>query len=231
MDIEKHKESALMIILLGPPGSGKGTQAQRLAMEYGIPHISTGDIFREHVANETPLGQKVKEIIRSGHLVSDELVLDMIKDRFSRSDCVKGFVLDGFPRTVVQAEKFAEVIDKKGLSLVLCLEVPDEVIIERAKGRLVCKSCGTIYNQGVLPPKRAGVCDKCHGEVYRRSDDMPEVVKDRLLVYHKQTQPLIQFYDERKLLSSFDGTAPRESVYAELKKYIDDRIQGFCSNC
>lgn len=221
----------LMLILLGPPGSGKGTQAQSLAKEYGIPHISTGDIFREHIANETPIGKKVQEIVRSGHLVPDEMVLDMVKDRFSREDCVKGFVLDGFPRTSVQAEKFAEIIQKNGLVLVLCLDVPDKVIIDRAKGRLVCKACGTIYNQDFSPPLEANICDKCGGEVYQRPDDQPEIVEERLRVYHSITQPLIQYYDERKILTSFDGTAPRDSVYAELKKYIDDRLQGSCNNC
>lgn len=221
----------LMLILLGPPGSGKGTQAQSLAKEYQLPHISTGDIFREHIANGTAIGKQVQEIVRSGQLVSDEMVLDMVKERFSRPDCDSGFVLDGFPRTAVQAEKFAEIIDKNGLVLVLCLDVPDEVIINRAKGRLVCKSCGTIYHQDASPPSHAGKCDKCGGEVYQRPDDLPEVVKERLKVYHLMTQPLIQFYDEKKLLTSFDGTAPRESVYAELKKYIDERLQGFCSNC
>ncbi len=231
MNSEKIGKASLMLILLGPPGSGKGTQAQSLAKEYEIPHISTGDIFREHIAKGTPTGKKVQEIVRSGQLVSDEMVLDMVKDRFSRSDCAGGFVLDGFPRTVIQAEKFTEILDKNGLLLVLCLDVPDKVIINRAKGRLLCKSCGTIYHQDISPPAQAGVCDKCKGEVYQRPDDKPEVVEERLRVYHLMTQPLIQYYDEKKLLTSFDGTASRESVYTELKKYIDDRIQGIWSNC
>lgn len=214
----------LILILLGPPGSGKGTQAQRLAQELGVPHISTGDIFREHIANGTELGRAVQEIIRSGKLVSDEMVINMAKERLSRSDCRRGFVLDGFPRTVVQAEQFAEIVDKNAKILVLCLDVPDEIIIERAAARLVCRSCGTIYSRDFSPPHIEGVCNKCQGEVYRRPDDMPDVVKARLDVYHKQTQPLIQFYDDKKLLTCFDGNQLRDDVFAELKKYIDERV-------
>lgn len=231
MNHEKSKDLSLILILLGPPGSGKGTQAQSLSKDYKIPHISTGDLFREHIANQTDLGKQVQEIIRAGQLVSDDMVLNMIKERFSKADCSKGFVLDGFPRTVIQAEKFAEIIDKNGLALVLCLDVPDEVIIERARGRLVCKSCGSIYHQDVSPPIEANVCDKCRGEVYQRPDDQPEVVEERLRVYHSLTQPLIQHYDEQKLLTSFDGAISRESVRSEIKKYIDERIQNYCSNC
>lgn len=214
----------LVIILLGAPGSGKGTQAQRLAHDYQIPHISTGDIFREHIKHATDIGKRVHEVIQTGQLVSDELVLEMIKDRIQRQDCVNGFVLDGFPRTVTQAEQFSKFFDDQTKVLVLCLEVEDELIIERAAGRLVCKQCQTIYNLE-SPPKQAGVCDKCHGEVYRRPDDTPDVVKARLEVYHAHTKPLIKYYDDKKLLTTFEGNQSRAAVYNELKRYIDERLQ------
>lgn len=218
------KKAPLILILLGAPGSGKGTQAQRLAQTYHIPHISTGDIFRDHIKNNTPIGQKVQDVMRAGLLVSDELVLEMVEERINRPDCMNGFVLDGFPRTVVQAEKFLSLIEQTERLLALCLEVTDDVIIKRAENRLVCKQCSTIYNQTISPPKQAGICDLCQGEVYRRADDMPEVVKARLDVYHNQTQPLIQYFDEKKLLTCFEGNQPPDSVFSELKKYIDDRL-------
>ncbi|MFI5344560.1 MAG: adenylate kinase [Chlamydiales bacterium] len=223
MDAGNSKKTPLVIILLGPPGSGKGTQAQRLSKEYHLPHISTGDIFREHISNGTAIGKKVQEIIRSGSLVSDEMVLEMVKKRFSNPDCAQGFVLDGFPRTLFQAEQLFAMISDEARFLVLCLDVPDEVIIERAVGRLVCRQCGTIYHRNASPPTHESVCNKCAGEVYQRPDDRPEVVKARLEVYHNQTQPLIQFYDECKLLTCFDGNQPRDLVYAELTHYIDEK--------
>lgn len=222
MTTENSKKKPLILILLGPPGSGKGTQAVRLSKEYQLPHISTGDIFREHISKGTAIGKKVQEIIRSGSLVSDEMVLEMVRERFSNPDCAQGFVLDGFPRTLFQAEQLFAMISDQAYVLILCLDVPDEVIIERAVGRLVCKQCGTIYHRDASPPTHDGVCDKCGGEVYQRPDDQFEVVKARLEVYHRQTLPLIQFYDERKLLTCFDGNQPRDLVYGELKNYIDE---------
>jgi len=219
-----NKDQPLIIIFLGPPGSGKGTQAQRLAQIYQIPHISTGDIFREHIKHSTSIGKKVREVIQAGQLISDGMVLEMIEERIKLNDCKNGFVLDGFPRTVVQAEEFFKFFDAQAMILVLCLEVADELIIERAEGRLVCKQCSAIYNKEA-PPAIEGICDKCQGEVYRRPDDKPEVVKERLEVYHSQTQPLVQYFDEKKILTSFEGDQPRDAVHAELKKYIDQRIR------
>lgn len=227
MSFGNSKKIPLVLILLGPPGSGKGTQAQRLAKDYYLPHISTGDIFREHISNGTPLGKKVQEIIRAGSLVSDQMVLEMVKERLSNPDCANGYVLDGFPRTLFQAEQFTDMIGTDARILVLCLDVPDEIIIERAIGRLVCRQCGTIYHRDVSPPMHEGVCSKCGGEVYQRPDDRPEVVKARLEIYHHQTQPLIQFYDESKLLTCFDGNQPRDFVHAELKNYIDESMSRF----
>lgn len=220
----KNSKAPIAIILLGPPGSGKGTQAKRLSQEYGIPHISTGDLFREHMAGKTPLGQKVKHFMQSGLLVPDDLVMGMLFERLAQPDSLKGYLLDGTPRTVAQADEFAQKTDPHTTVLVLCLEVPNEEIVKRAAGRLVCQQCGVIYNRDISPPLRENVCDKCGGEVYRRPDDEPEVVRKRLQVYHDQTQPLIQYYDQKGLLTLFDGKQPPDAVYAELKRYIDSRL-------
>ncbi|WP_068466424.1 adenylate kinase [Candidatus Protochlamydia phocaeensis] len=218
-------QTSLVLVLLGPPGSGKGTQAKRLAQDYQIPHISTGDLFRENMTLGTPIGLRAKSFIQSGQLVPDEIVLDMLFDRIARPDCMRGYLLDGFPRTVSQANQLAVHRNVKVPFFVLCLDVPDEVIIKRAEGRLVCKQCGVIYNRDISPPVHAGICDKCGGEVYRRADDAPEVVMERLKVYHQQTQPLIQYYDEQGLLTSFDGNQPPDVVHAELKRFIDDAVR------
>lgn len=215
-------QAGLVIILLGPPGSGKGTQAKRLAQEYQIPHISTGDLFREHMAAGTPLGQKAQSFIKSGQLVPHELVIEILSERIRRPDCLRGYLLDGFPRTILQADDLAKYLDSKMPVMVLYLEVPDEVIIKRASGRLLCKECGTIYNRDISPPIHEGVCDKCGGEVYQRSDDQPEVVRERLKVYHQQTQPLIEYYRQKEMLTHFDGDQFPDVVHAELRRYIDD---------
>lgn len=215
-------QAALSLILLGPPGSGKGTQAKRLTKEYQIPHISTGDLFREHMSKETPIGLRAKGFIQAGKLVPDEVVLDMLFDRLSRPDCLRGYLLDGFPRTVAQADQLGKKRNLQMPFFVLCLDVQDEVIIKRAEGRLVCKECGTIYSRDISPPVHAGICDKCQGEVYRRADDAPEVVRERLKVYHEQTQPLIRYYDEQGVLTCFDGDQPPDVVHAELKRFIDE---------
>lgn len=216
--------SPLVIILLGPPGSGKGTQAKRLAVDYGIPQISTGDLFREHMSAQTPVGIKAKEYIQAGLLVPDEVVLKMLFERIEHSDCAKGYLLDGFPRTIPQAEQLAQHESMKTRLLVLCLEVSDEEIIKRAAGRLVCRHCGTIYNRDASPPKHENCCDHCGGEVYRRPDDNPEVVCKRLSVYRSQTLPLIEYYDHSGHLTMFEGNQPPDFVHAELKRYIDDSL-------
>lgn len=214
-------QAALIIILLGPPGSGKGTQAKRLAQDYQIPHISTGDLFRENMALDTALGSKAKAFIQAGQLVPDSLVLEMLFDRVSRSDCLRGYLLDGFPRTIPQAEALSTARNPNIPMIVLNLEVPDTIIVKRAEGRLICRKCGTIYNRDVSPPIYESICDKCQGEVYQRSDDKAEVVLERLRVYHQQTQPLVHYYEEKNQLISFNGDQPPDVVHAELKRAID----------
>jgi adenylate kinase len=209
-----------VIILLGPPGSGKGTQAKLLAKDLGIPQISTGDIFREHIAVGSPIGQKAKGFIQNGHLVPDEVVLDMLFERIARPDCKNGYLLDGFPRNIVQADMLSEKHNPEIPLIILCLDVKDAVIIKRAEGRLLCRQCGTIYNRNANPPKEEGVCDKCGGEVYRRPDDAPDVVSERLRVYHQQTAPLIAYYNKQGLLKCFDGNQEAENVHAAIKEYI-----------
>lgn len=206
-----------IVILLGPPGSGKGTQAVRLTKELGIPHISTGDLFRENISKNTLLGQRAKTFMDAGKLVPDEVVLDMLFDRVSRPDCADGYLLDGFPRTLPQAEAYgAKIAGSKAELVVLNLEVPDEVIVKRAEGRLTCKDCGNIHNRYFSPPVKEGLCDKCGRELVQRPDDRAEVVEERLRVYHAQTKPLIAYYQNKGILSSVDGTLPPEQVFAKL---------------
>ncbi len=215
----------MKIILLGPPGSGKGTQAKRLSQDYHIPQISTGDLFREHMGAQTPIGLEAKNFIEAGKLVPDEIVLAMAFDRLDRSDCEQGYLLDGFPRTLAQADQLAKHQKDQEKIYVLALDVPDEEIVRRAAGRLVCRSCGTIYNQNIAPTLQEGICDKCGGVVYRRKDDEPEVVRQRLKTYHEQTQPLIDYYRHLGLLTTFDGTQAPDVVHANLKRYVDQHRQ------
>jgi adenylate kinase len=217
-------QAALVLILLGAPGTGKGTQAKRLSQEYQIPHISTGDLFRENMALDTGLGRKAKGFIQAGKLVPDELVLEMLFDRVARPDCLRGYLLDGFPRTIPQAEALTRSLKLNIPVLVINLEVPNDVIIRRATRRLVCKQCGTIYNLDISPPVYTGICDKCEGEVYQRADDKPEVVCERLKVYVNQTEPLVRYYDEKGLLTTFNGDQAPDVVHAELKRYIDSTL-------
>jgi len=218
-----HLSNSTVLILLGPPGSGKGTQAKRLAVDYQIPQISTGDLFREHMASGTDIGNQAKKYIESGSLVPDEIVLSMLFDRIEKPDCKNGYLLDGFPRTEVQAEQLSKHKSMNTSVLVLCLDVPDEEIIKRAEARLVCRQCGAIYNRLISPPKDNGVCAKCGGEVYRRTDDDPEVVKKRLTVYRTLTQPLIEYYHSRGLLEHFDGSRLPDAVHHDLRQSIDQR--------
>jgi adenylate kinase len=219
----KNPDNQTIIILLGPPGSGKGTQAKLLEKECHLPHISTGDLFREQMTANTPIGQKAKEFIQAGHLVPDEVVLGMLFERIAQIDCARGYILDGVPRTVFQANQLAHH-QTKGRVLVFSLEVPDEVIIKRAVSRLVCRQCSTIYNLGFSQPIQPGICDKCGGEVYRRQDDEESVVRKRLNVYRKQTEPLIQYYDHLGLLKVFDGNKPSNVLNAELKQNIPTQV-------
>lgn len=211
-----------VIILLGPPGSGKGTQAKHLAVDYDIPPISTGDLLRENISKQTPIGVQAKGYLQQGYLVPDDVVLKMLFDRISQPDCEKGYLLDGFPRTIFQADQLAQHLGLRTKLFVLNLEVSDEEIIKRASGRLLCKNCGAIYHRETSPPKNLLQCDRCGGEIYRREDDEPEVVQKRLKVYRDQTQPLIEYYDHRGLLTVFDGNQSKEKVHRELKRYIEE---------
>lgn len=212
----------LRAVLLGPPGAGKGTQAAKLIEKYNVPHISTGDIFRKNIKENTALGEKVQEYLNSGKLVPDELVVDLVTDRLSADDCKTGFLLDGFPRTIVQAEKLDEYLEAndKKMNIVINLIVPKQTLIERLTGRRVCKSCGASYHVTNIPPKKDGVCDKCGGELMQRADDNLETVENRINVYEEQTAPLVDYYKKSGVLSDFDGEKPLDEVFAEIVNTI-----------
>ena len=196
------------IILLGPPGAGKGTQAKSISNKYSIPHISTGDIFRKNISENTPLGIEAKSYMDNGQLVPDEVTINMVKDRLQQEDCKQGYLLDGFPRTVSQAEALQDFLDSRNESLdtALLIEVPRDFILERMTGRRVCPSCGASYHIKFNPAVN-GKCELCGSDVVQRKDDTEETVKERLDVYEKQTQPLIDFYKDKNLLSQVDGTS------------------------
>jgi adenylate kinase len=206
------------LVLLGPPGAGKGTQAVKIAEKYQIPHISTGDIFRKNVKEGTPLGKKAKEYMDKGALVPDELVVELVKDRLNAEDCKDGFLLDGFPRTVFQAEELDKYLKLKGASLdkVIDIDVSEEILLQRMIGRRVCRACGTPYHIKNMPPKKEGVCDVCGGEVYQRADDTEETVKNRFKVYQKQTKPLVQYYEDAGNIVHIEGTGGLEKVFASI---------------
>lgn len=205
----------MKIIMLGAPGAGKGTQAMKIAEKYQIPHISTGDIFRANIKEGTELGKKAKSYMDQGQLVPDELTLDLIMDRFQAPDCKDGYVLDGFPRTIPQAEALTEALAKKGeaIDYAINVEVPDENIINRMGGRRACLACGSTYHIVYAPTKVEGVCDRCGEKLVLRDDDKPETVKNRLNVYHTQTQPLIEYYTKQGKLAEVDGTQSMEDVF------------------
>ena len=201
--------------MLGAPGAGKGTQAKKIAAKYAIPHISTGDIFRANIKNNTELGQKAKTYMDKGELVPDELVVDLIMDRFKEADCANGYVLDGFPRTIPQAEALDKALSANGESVdyAINVEVPDENIINRMSGRRACVGCGATYHIQFNAPKVEGVCDTCGEKLILRDDDKPETVKNRLSVYHEQTQPLIDYYSKKGVLAEVDGTQSMDDVF------------------
>lgn len=213
---EKNPNARKIIILLGAPGSGKGTQAAHLSQELKIPHISTGDLFRDNLSHHTELGKRAKGYMEAGHLVPDELVLEMLFDRVSRPDCAKGYLLDGFPRNLSQAEALDKHLGKNDQIVVLNLSVHDEEITKRLAGRLTCKKGGHIHNKYFSPPKVNGVCDVCGGELFQRPDDAADVVKERLKVYHKQTQPLVAHYEKRGLLKHIEGEHEPEMVFQSM---------------
>jgi adenylate kinase len=208
----------MKLIFLGAPGAGKGTIAKMTAEKYSIPQISTGDLFRENMAGETELGKKAKEFIDKGELVPDEITVGMLKERIAKEDCQKGYILDGFPRTIPQAEAF-ESIDK--VDKVINFEVTEETVMKRLTTRRTCKGCGAIFNVVTIPPKVEGVCDKCGGELVQRSDETEEVIKNRLVVYHEQTAPLVDFYRKKGLIADVDAnpTGP-EPIFAETVKVL-----------
>lgn len=212
----------MKIIMLGAPGAGKGTQAKQIATKYSIPHISTGDIFRANIKNGTELGKKAKEYMDQGLLVPDELTCDLVVDRIKQDDCKNGFVLDGFPRTIPQAEALSNALDKMNQSMdyAIDVDVPDENIVKRMSGRRACLECGATYHVVSIPPKKEGVCDACGSELVLRDDDKPETVQKRLDVYHEQTQPLIDYYNKQGILKSVDGTKPMEEVFAAIVKIL-----------
>ena len=212
----------MKIIMLGAPGAGKGTQAKQIAAKYGIPHISTGDIFRANIKEGTELGKKAKEYMDQGLLVPDELTCDLVVDRINQEDCKNGFVLDGFPRTIPQAEALDAALTKLGqkMDYAIDVDVPDENIVNRMGGRRACINCGATYHIVSIPPKKEGVCDTCGNELVLRDDDKPETVQKRLNVYHEQTQPLIDYYTKQGILKSVDGTQPMEDVFAAIVEIL-----------
>ena len=205
----------MKIIMLGAPGAGKGTQAKQIADKYSIPHISTGDIFRANIKNGTELGKKAKQYMDQGALVPDELTCDLVMDRIQQDDCKNGFVLDGFPRTIPQAEALDAALGKinEKMDYAIDVDVPDENIVNRMSGRRACLNCGATYHLISIPQKVEGICDRCGSEIVLREDDKPETVQKRLKVYHEQTQPLIDYYKNQGILKSVDGTQPMDEVF------------------
>ncbi|MCU6753683.1 adenylate kinase [Bovifimicola ammoniilytica] len=212
----------MKIIMLGAPGAGKGTQAKMIADKYSIPHISTGDIFRANIKNGTELGKKAKTYMDQGLLVPDELVVDLVVDRVGQADCSNGYVLDGFPRTIPQAESLDAALEKLGskVDYAINVEVPDENIVRRMSGRRACVACGATYHIVHIPTKVEGICDRCGSELILRDDDKPETVKKRLAVYHEQTQPLIDYYNDKKVLVEVDGTKDMNDVFTDIVKIL-----------
>lgn len=212
------------VVLLGPPGAGKGTQAKLLQEMFGAVQISTGDILRKAVAEGTPLGQQAAGFIKSGALVPDDVILNLVAERLQQADCAKGFLLDGFPRTIPQAEGLDKILTHAGQSLngVLAVQVPEAVVVERLAGRRTCRQCGALRHVIFDPPKAAGVCDRCGGELYQREDDREETIAHRLQVYDKQTAPLVDYYRQRGLLKPIDGIGDIEQIRARVIEALGD---------
>jgi len=211
------------IVLLGPPASGKGTQAARLREDLGLPHVASGDLFRENLANQTELGLKAKEYMDRGELVPDDVTIAMVMDRLNRPDCADGALLDGFPRTMAQAKALDEALNEQGyeVSDVPYIAVPDEVLVERVSGRRICRTCGESYHVRFNPPEELGVCDEDGGELYQRDDDKPETVRKRLKIYWEETSPLIDYYRDKGVLIEIDGDQSIDAVTEELREALD----------
>ena len=216
--ILKMRRKVMKIIMLGAPGAGKGTQAKQIAAKYEIPHISTGDIFRANIKEGTALGMEAKSYMDKGQLVPDELTVKILLDRVAKDDCKNGYVLDGFPRTIPQADVLDEAVTKLGekIDFAINVDVPDENIIRRMSGRRACLKCGATYHIVSIPPKKEGICDACGEELVIRDDDKEETVKARLEAYHKQTQPLIDYYNNKGILKEVDGTKDMNDVFADI---------------
>ena len=215
----------MKVIMLGAPGAGKGTYAKEITQKYSIPAISTGDILRENVKNGTELGKKAKGFMDSGALVPDELVCDIVVDRLQKDDCKNGYILDGFPRTIPQAEELKKALEKQGTAIdfAIDIEMPDEAIVERMSGRRVCKGCGATYHVVNIPPKKEGICDECGSEIILRADDAPETVKKRLGVYHEETAPLIEYYKKEGILHEIDGTLGLEGCVKAICDVLESK--------
>ena len=212
----------MKIVMLGAPGAGKGTQAKMIAEKYTIPHISTGDIFRANIKEGTPLGLEAKSYMDQGKLVPDELTVKILLDRVSKDDCKNGYVLDGFPRTIPQANVLKEALDAQNdkIDYAINVDVPDENIVRRMSGRRACVTCGATYHIEHVPPKKEGICDKCGSALILRDDDKPDTVLNRLKVYHDQTQPLIDFYNNEGILKEVDGTIDVKDVFESIVKIL-----------
>ena len=212
----------MKIIMLGAPGAGKGTQAKKIADLCKIPHISTGDIFRANIKQGTELGKKAKSYMDAGELVPDELVCDLVVDRIQQDDCTEGFILDGFPRTIPQAEALTEALNaiEQKMEYALNIDVPDENIIHRMAGRRACVGCGATYHLEFAPTKVEGICDVCGEKLILRDDDKPETVTNRLNVYHAQTKPLIDYYDKKGIVYPIDGTQSMDKVFSDIRKIL-----------
>ncbi len=213
----------MKIVMLGAPGAGKGTQAKQIAAKYGVPHISTGDIFRANLKEGTELGLKAKVYMDQGQLVPDSLTLELIMDRFAKDDCKNGYVLDGFPRTIPQAEALTQALKDNNdrLDYAIDVDVPDENIINRMSGRRACAKCGGTFHIKYNPTKVEGICDLCGGELYIRNDDKPEIVNKRLVAYHEQTQPLIDYYKNEGILKTVDGTQDVDKVFEDIVAILE----------
>lgn len=212
----------MKIVMLGAPGAGKGTQADKIAEKFGLPHISTGDIFRKNIKEGTELGKEAKSYMDAGKLVPDELTVRLLLDRVKNDDCAKGYILDGYPRTIPQAESLDKELKKLGekIDYAINVDVPDENIINRMSGRRACLKCGATYHLKYVPPKKDGVCDECGSELVIRDDDKPETVKNRLAVYHEQTQPLIEYFEKQGVLHTVDGTTDAGDVFKAIEQIL-----------